>query len=210
MRTEDLIEGLARQAGEQDLPIERRLGATGIVGVLAGFALFLVLLGPRADVAEAILTPWYPIKLIIMGALATFAFPIVTALARPGARAPAGYLLFFAAALALAVLADLVFVGVNGATSRMIGRNAADCVFFIPILAVAPFIAAFIALKHGAPTRPGLTGAAAGLLSGAIGGLLYGMFCPDDSPLFVVLWYTIGISMVTVAGILVGRLTLRW
>ncbi len=210
MRTEDLIERLARQAGEQAPPVESRFGAAEIAGVVVAVALFLVLLGPRADFSEAIGTPWYPIKLVLMGALAVFAFLIVTSLARPGARVPIGYLLFFAAVFAAAVLADLVVVGADGAASRMIGRNAQHCVFFIPLFATAPLIAALIALRHGASTRPGLTGAAAGLFSGAVGALLYGMFCPDDSPLFVMVWYSLAIAIVTAAGFIIGRSALRW
>lgn len=210
MRTEDLIDGLAGQAGEQAAPIEKRFGLAEAVGIAGAILLFLALLGPRADFADAMKTPWYPIKLIIMGGLAVFAFSVVTALARPGARVPAYYLLLVALAVAAAVLADLVLMGADGASRRMVGRNAVDCVSLIPILAAAPFVAAFIALKHGAPTRPGLTGATAGLFCGAIGGFLYGIFCPDDSPLFVAVWYTLAIAMVTAAGFIAGRVALRW
>ncbi|MDZ4790795.1 MAG: NrsF family protein [Hyphomicrobiales bacterium] len=210
MRTEDLIDGLARQAGEQASPVENRFGLAEAAGVTVAVGLFLAVLGPRADFADAINTPWYPIKLLIMGGLAALAFPVVTALARPGASVPATYLLLAAAALAAAMVADLVLVGADGASGRMFGRNATSCMTFIPIFATAPFLAAFIALRHGAPTRPGLTGAAVGLFCGAIGGFLYGIFCPDDSPLFVVVWYSLAIAIVAAAGFIVGRLALRW
>ncbi|MBC8049911.1 MAG: DUF1109 family protein [Chitinophagales bacterium] len=210
MRTEDLIDGLARQAGGQASPVENRFGLAEAAGVTVAVGLFLAVLGPRADFADAMNGPWYPVKLMIMGGLAAFAFPVVTALARPGASVPATYLLLAVAALAAAIVADLTLVGADGAASRMIGRNAADCVSFIPIFAAAPFLAAFIALRHAAPTRPGLTGATVGLFCGAIGGFLYGVFCPDDSPLFVAVWYTLAIAMVAGAGFIVGRLALRW
>lgn len=210
MKTEDLIQALARQAGAQEPDVERRFGAAEAAGIAVAVALFIAILGPRADIAEAVQTPWYLLKLALMACLALLTYPIVTALARPGASVPAKRLFIAALALAGAVAADLAFVGAGGAVSRLIGRNAVDCMVLIPVLAAGPLVAALVALRHGAPTRPGLAGAAAGLFSGAVGGLLYGIFCPDDSPLFIAVWYTIAIAAVTALGVIGGRLTLRW
>ena len=57
----------------------------------------------------------------------------------------------------------------------------------LPLLA-----AALIGLRHGAPTRPAVAGAIAGLLSAGLAATLYASHCTDDSPLFVATWYTIG------------------
>jgi hypothetical protein len=66
------------------------------------------------------------------------------------------------------------------------------------------------ALRYGAPTRPRLAGAAAGLLAGGLAATLYAAHCPDDSPLFVVTWYSLAIAMVVIAGSLIGPRVLRW
>jgi hypothetical protein len=55
-----------------------------------------------------------------------------------------------------------------------------------------------------------MAGAAAGFAAGAIAAAIYAWHCPDDSPLFLATWYTIGIAIVTGAGALLGRRWLRW
>jgi hypothetical protein len=159
---------------------------------------------------DAVYSPWFLIKLALMATLAALTAPIVTALARPGAHPLFALLAVFVALLAAAVVSDIAMLGMDGAAERMVGRNAVDCLTCIPIFSAPPLVAALIALRYGAPTRPGLAGALAGVFSGAIGGLFYGMFCPDDSPLFVLAWYLIAIGMVTAAGFVFGKLTLRW
>jgi hypothetical protein len=75
----------------------------------------------------------------------------------------------------------------------------------LPILAALLF-----GLRYGAPTRPVLAGAGAGLLSGALSASLYIAHCPDDSPLFVAAWFTLAIAISTGVGALAGRRLLRW
>ena len=74
----------------------------------------------------------------------------------------------------------------------------------LPLLAAALF-----GLRHGAATRPTAAGASAGLLSGGLAATVYAAHCPDDSPLFVATWYSIGIGLVAGAGALAGRRMLR-
>ena len=93
---------------------------------------------------------------------------------------------------------------------RMIGVNGVTCVLSIPLFALPMLIAALYALRDGAPVRPGLTGVVAGLFAGAAGAAIYAAHCPDDSPLFIALWYSLGIAIVALVGGLAGRLALRW
>jgi hypothetical protein len=53
-------------------------------------------------------------------------------------------------------------------------------------------------------------GAVAGLLTGALAATLYATHCPDDSPLFVALWYVPGMALVTLAGAAAGNGMRRW
>ncbi len=84
------------------------------------------------------------------------------------------------------------------------------CLESIPFLAAAPLVAVLLALRQGAPEHPALAGAAAGLFAGAIGAAFYATHCPDDSPLFVAAWYTLGITIVIGIGALAGSRVLRW
>jgi hypothetical protein len=49
-----------------------------------------------------------------------------------------------------------------------------------------------------------------GVFAGAIGAAIYAVHCPDDSPLFLAVWYLLGVSAVTAAGALLGPRMLRW
>jgi hypothetical protein len=78
------------------------------------------------------------------------------------------------------------------------------------VLALPVLAALLFGLRHGAPTRPTLAGAGAGLLSGALSASLYILHCPDDSPIFVAAWFTLAIAIATGIGALAGRRFLRW
>jgi hypothetical protein len=80
----------------------------------------------------------------------------------------------------------------------------------IPLLSLPLLAAALIALRHGAPARPALTGALAGMLSAGLAATLYAAQCTDDSPLFVATWYTIATAMVAAIGALAGSKLLRF
>ncbi len=210
MRTDDLIEALARDARTLSPGVGYRLGVFLAAGCGISLVLFALILGLRPDFWAALETPWYPLKIAVLALTASLALPVAESLARPGAQGPARWLVLAAAALAFAVTADLALLGSSGAPERMMGVNAFKCLIIVPLFAAAPLVATLAALRHGAPTSPVKAGLAAGLLSGAIGGVLYGLFCPDDSPLFVALWYSIAIALVSLAGAAMGRLTLRW
>ena len=66
------------------------------------------------------------------------------------------------------------------------------------------------ALRNGAPVRPGLSGAMAGLAASSIAAVFYAMNCFDDSPLFVITWYPLAVLGVMTAGYLAGVRYLRW
>lgn len=210
MRTEDLIEALAKDTGNMPESVERRFGLLAGAGIVIAAFLFYLILGMRSDAMEAMQTPWYPLKMVITGLLALLTIPVVTALARPGAAVPAKRLAIVGVLLAAAIAADLLMLDPTAWKARMMGQNAMFCLTLIPVFSVAPLVAVVIALRHGASPRPMLSGFAAGVLSGAVGGFLYGLFCPDDSPLFLAVWYTIAIVIVSAVGALAGRFALRW
>jgi hypothetical protein len=61
-----------------------------------------------------------------------------------------------------------------------------------------------------APTRLGLSGAASGLLAGAMGAAVYALHCPEMEPVFLGAWYLLGMLVPAGLGALVGRWMLRW
>jgi hypothetical protein len=112
--------------------------------------------------------------------------------------------------LVAAAVAELLAVPPNLWSQRLVGSNAVFCLESIPFLAAIPLLAALLALRQGAPEHPALAGAAAGLFAGAIGAACYATHCPDDSPLFVAVWYTLAIAFVSAIGAAAERRLLQW
>ncbi|MGA1803994.1 NrsF family protein [Rhizobium sp. HT1-10] len=210
MKTNDLISLLA-----QDAPVRLRLGrmlALALaVGILVSAGLLLSTVGMRANMGSAIETIRVIFKLVVTFVLAVAACGLVFRVGRPGASLTiSAWLLLPVAALVIAVASEMSVVPAEAWRANMMGRHAAFCVFFIPVLALAPLAGFLLALRNGAPESPGLAGAVAGLAAGAIAAATYAWHCPDDSPLFVAAWYTLAITLVTGLGALLGSRLLRW
>ena len=114
------------------------------------------------------------------------------------------------APLFLAFAAEQLIATPSSLWGTLLGTNAMHCLTIIPVLASVPLASLLIALRHGAPTNPGLTGAVAALASAGIAATLYASNCTDDSPLFVVAWYPLATAVVAAAGYFLGQRVLRW
>jgi hypothetical protein len=211
MRTEELIRALAADATRPVVPISRLLSTALVGGVALSALLFLATLHARPDIAAAVLTPAFCFKLVVTLALAITSFALLSQVARPWPRARWQAVLLLAPILLVAgVIHELVTVPADAWSVRLIGHNASHCLSLIPLLSIAPVACLLFALRRGAPARPRLAGAIAGLVSGALGASLYALTCPDDSALFVATWYTIAIAVVTTVSAFVGGRILRW
>jgi len=211
MDTQSLIRALSQDAaGAARLDRRLTLGFALAAGLAA--LVWFVLLGPRPDIAEAAATLRFPFKFVVTLALAGTAALAWRRIARPGAPlGPVAPLLLAAPVLlAAGVVMELFAVPEGERMARLIGTNSAVCLTFIPLIGALPLAALLAALRGGAPTRPTLAGAFCGLAAGGLAATFYAAHCIDDSPLFVATWYTIAISLLTLAGALAGRLLLRW
>src|SRR5207302_7546239 len=94
--------------------------------------------------------------------------------------------------------------------TRLVGSNSKICMTAIPLMSLPLLIASLIGLRHGAPARPAVAGAVAGLVSAGVAATLYASHCTDDSPLFVATWYTLATALVTAIGALAGSKVLRF
>ncbi|MGH6945733.1 MAG: NrsF family protein [Kiloniellales bacterium] len=212
MDTSELIKALAADT-RQPAPSLSFVwwGAAGLAIVLAA-AVFFATLGPRPDIAAAAETPRFLFKFLVTITLAATAFVLARALSRPG-DTWRGALLYLAAApalLAVAVVVELVVMPPDTWAARTIGTNSMICLTYIPLIGIGPLVLFLAALRHGAPTRPAIAGAVAGLLAGGIAATLYAAQCTDDSPLFVATWYTIAIAGLALVGAVGARLFARW
>jgi hypothetical protein len=212
VKTENLINALEADAGRR--PLAQRtawLLALGAAVALAA-AVFFATIGPRPDIGHATQTMRFDFKFVYTLALVAAALPVARACARPGssARRLMPWLLVAPLLLACAVVLELFAVPSSDWIARLIGTNWLYCMTLIPLIGIGPLAVFLAALRHGAPTRPVLAGAAAGLLASGIAATFYAAHCTDDSPLFVATWYTIAFAALTGLGALGGRLFLRW
>jgi hypothetical protein len=212
VKTGDLIRALAADNEIRAMPLGRALALALIPGVAIALGLHFAVLGLRPHLLTLLGEPRLLFKLCLTFLLAALSGALVARIARPGAgigriTLP---LAIVPALLAAAALAELLAVPVAEWSQRLVGTNALFCLKTIPFLAAAPLVASLLALRQGAPERPALAGAAAGLFAGAIGAACYATHCPDDSPLFVAAWYTLAITFVVGTGALAGSRCLRW
>jgi hypothetical protein len=89
-------------------------------------------------------------------------------------------------------------------------RSAAWCSADIGLLSLPALGLILAAMKKGAPTRPALAGAVAGLLAGSLTAAAHALACRNDQGLSVLLWYGLAIALLSGLGSLIGRRLLRW
>ena len=211
MKTNELIDLLAEDS-VSGRPFARILGVAVACAILVTGAMFFAAIGFRPDIAQAVESGRFLFKFVVTVTLAVAATGAILKIGRPGV-AVAGWGFMLAAVpalLACAVGFELVAVPESAWLARLVGRNAWTCLTVIPLLAIAPLVCLLVALRYGAPTRPRLAGALAGLAASGIAATFYASNCTDDSPLFVATWYIVASTLVVVVGCLAGDKFLRW
>jgi len=212
MDTDELIRALVADERRQAASVSSVWwGAMGLAVALAGAAFFAAF-GPRPDIAIAAESPRVLFKFVVMITLAASAFGLVRALSRPGEpwRHALPFLAVAPALAIIAVSAELFLVPSNMWSARLFGANAMACLTFISLVGIGPLAVFLLALRHGAPEKPALSGAVAGLLAGGIAGAFYAAHCTDDSPLFFATWYTIAIAGLVLVGAAGAHRFARW
>jgi len=212
MRTDDLVHALSADNHAALLTIERRFALAAAIGFAISAGLFWMTMGPRADIASAVLTVRFDLKIVEALLLSATAIALILRLARPGASTKLHIIVLAAAPVLLAagVITELAVVPADLWQTKLVGRNSLICMTAIPLLSLPLLGTLLLALRDGAPTSRGAAGAAAGLVAGGLAAALYATQCIDDSPLFVATFYPIAIGAVTVLGALLGRRLLRW
>ena len=213
MKTVELVTLLATGAGAvQPNQAARRFAAAAGWSVLGAALLMIALLGPRHDLANAVLLPMFWVKFGFVACLAVAGLLAALRLSRPGQRLAWVPTALAAPVIAIWLLAVLVLAQADPVqrTVLFFGATWDSCPFLIALLSVPGFAAAILAMKGLAPTRLRPAGAAAGLLSGALGALVYSVHCPELGAPFIGFWYLLGMLIPTTVGALLGPRLLRW
>lgn len=213
MKTDDLITMLATGIGVVERnAAARRYSTAMFLGATGAMLLMVVLLGLRADLREAVYLPKFWIKFGFVACMVAASLLLMVRLSRPGSEVGSAPALLAGPVLVMWAIAALaLFNGDSVQRMRLfLGDTWAVCPFLIAMLSVPVFVAVVWALKGLAPTRLRLAGAAAGMLSGATGALVYCLHCPEMEAPFLGFWYLLGMLIPAAVGALSGRLLLRW
>ena len=213
MKTSDLIALLAADL----VPVGanatgRRYGLALVFGASSATLMMLVLLGVRADLADAALLPMFWLKLLFVACIAASGLLAAARLSQPGARvglepavlaAPVPFVWGMAAW-------TLLEAGAAERVDLVLGRTWGQAPFNIFMLSIPALVAAFWAMRELAPIRLAFAGAAAGMFAGGIGAIAYSFHCTEMAAPFFGIWYFAGVLYPVAVGAALGPILLRW
>lgn len=213
MKTEELIDVLARGVApvEPSAPAVRHAAACAAAGLLVAAAA-VGLLGVRADLPQALSTPMFWAKLGFAAALVAAGLLATARLSRPGATLRGALpLLALPIGLMWTVAAwEIASTPASARASTIFTDMWTECAPWIVALSLPVFAVTMWSVRRLAPTRLRSAGAAAGLLAGATGALVYSFHCPVASAPFVAVWYLLGMLAPALLGSVLGPRLLRW
>ena len=212
MDTDQLIRTLAEDNTHRTRPVGFALMLSLVAAAPVSLLMFFTELGIRPDVMTAMRNPFFDLKFAVTLALAIAAIAVSLHLSRPEASLRGfGWLLLIPAGLMTAGIGgEMMMPQRLPMMTRLVGSNSRICMMAIPLMSLPLLVAALFGLRHGAPTRPAVAGAIAGMVSAGLAATLYASHCTDDSPLFVATWYTLATALVTAIGALAGAKLLRF
>jgi hypothetical protein len=212
MDTDQLIRTLAADNTQRAQPVGFILMLALLAAAPISLLMFFTELGVRPDVMTAMRNPFFDLKFAVTLALAASAIAVSLHLSRPEAslRGFGWWLLVPAGLLVAGISGEMMMPQRAPMMTRLVGNNSRSCLIAIPAMSLPLLAGALFGLRQGAPARPAVAGAVAGLVAAGLAATLYASHCPDDSPLFVATWYTIGTAPVAAIGALIGSKVLRY
>jgi hypothetical protein len=211
MRTDELIRAMAADTAPRP-PVAPVLAATiAALGIAVG-GVALAVLGMHPALGSMMTGPLLLIRQVFPVLLALGAALMALRLARPGARLGTSRLLLAAAPIVAAavVLRELALVPPAAWGRAALGETSASCLLSLALIGLPLLAGGLWALGRGASTRPGASGALAGLLAWSIAAAIYGLHCTEASPLFYAAWYGLALVGITALGAVLGARLLRW
>jgi hypothetical protein len=174
MDTEQLIRTLAADNAHRGRPVGFVLMLALLAAAPVSLLIFFTELGVRPDVMTAMRNPFFDLKFAVTLALAISAIAVALHLSRPetSLRGFGWYLLIPAGLLVAGISGEMMMPQRAPMMTRLVGNNSRFCLTFIPLISLPLLVAALFGLRHGAPTRPALTGAIAGRLSAGLAATL--------------------------------------
>lgn len=209
MKTDELIELLARGAGPAPRAVvARRLAAPALggLGVAAVLAAGIGLLPMELLASSGML-----VKQAYAAALAAAAGLWLARIVRPAAPEGVQRAAVIAVFAAMLLAGAMLLMAVPDEQRSMVwmGRSWRSCPWLVALLSLPALALLLTALREFEPLQPRRAGLAAGLLAGSLGMGGYALHCPEQSPTFVAIWYTAGVALIAALGAVLGPRVLR-
>jgi hypothetical protein len=200
--TDALIQDLSAQL----VPVQRRSVRREAAALLAlGAAeLAIVLMSGvmRPDLGRVILSPYMAWKIGSLAVLAVASCVVAIRSFAPSASLRRGLAL-------LPVLAGLAMIGgafvTNAADSsrsimdRLMPAHGILCAVSIVALALPVMALLGVQMRRAAPVRPTQSAWVSGIAASTCGALIFTACCPMNDPLYIIVWYSLGIAAVAAA-----------
>lgn len=213
MKTEQLIDQLVERLEPHSPGAAARRLTTGLL-IGAALSAGLILLSWGAPLAAVGLTgiSAFTAKLLFAFSIAAVGGVLLFASGRPGQHIGARIYWLLVPPLVVAVTAALELSSLPAPLrdDAWLGTTWKTCLVSVSSLSVPILLGTFWGFKLLAPTALRLTGALAGLTSGATAAVIYALYCPETTAAFLVSWYTLGIFSAGLIGALLGPRLLSW
>lgn len=190
--------------------LRQRIFLLSIAGAGLGIVALLAIYGARADLVPALTTEPFWMKAIFAASVVFLSFVLLLDLARPEGDRSLALLLVPISALALIAGMEFATNSTSSWRALVMGMSAGKCSLRIALFGLPTFLFLLGAFRHFAPTQLAKTGFAIGVCAGAVGALVYMFYCNEVAASFVLVWYTLGITLTAALGGLIGPYVLRW
>lgn len=209
----ELLDQLAGRASVAALRARQvRAGAALLAATLVALLMVILWLGTRSDIALAWRAPVFWLKLGFPAVMGVVAWLALNRSLHPGSRV-SGYLAGLVAVVAgLWCLAWAIGRDLSADEQRALfwGSTWLESLVYITIVTIPMLVAALYWSRGFGPLSPRLTGALAGLASGAFAAALYALHCREPGITFLGTWYVLGACIPAVIGMTIGPSVLRW
>jgi len=212
MRTDDLIERLARDARPvRPLPAPHRRAAAWLLVALPFMVAVVLVISPRPDLMDQLAAPRYlmeqfaALATAVAAAVAAFA-AVVPGIDRRLIWLPALPGAAWVASLGLGCVRDWLALGSEGLRVT----PDPECLLYIAMIGSVPAVALVAMLRRGAPVAPRLALFMAALAAAAVGNFGLRLFHTQDAGLMVLIWQFGSVALLAVLGGLAGGRLLNW
>jgi hypothetical protein len=213
MRTDDLISMLAKESPTVDRGAKRlRVLGLLLLGFVGSFTILFTWLRLNPNLMELAMHAWFWVRFTFIVSSAALAWYVLSRLGKPGFAWKTKWWLLAIPFVLLAAIALATFLRAP-AQERMdmlMGISWDVCSRNIALLSIPIFVASIWIAKQFAPVRLRLTGAVLGFFSGAAAAFVYSLYCPEIEPMFIAIWYALGMLIPAAVGAMLGKRLLSW